>query len=284
MDKSNELWLVSNSASGSNTPAALRELESVCESGSARFAKRTAFPQEDLPTRDELDAAGIETVAVYAGDGTVNAVIGALDGWSGAVLVMPGGTMNLLSVRLHGDTEAREILQRHCAGATRRFRPQIMRCSAGTALAGLLVGPGTAWASVREAMRDTALGELIESAGEAIDKTANAPGVLFTRPKLGREDAYPLVELTPGAFGIQFDGYYAEDVIDMAKQSWALLRRSFREGPHDRLGLLEEAELSSSDGSPLELLLDGEPAKGLPQETFAVEPCGVDLWVSENGG
>ena len=97
---------------------------------------------------------------------------------------------------------------------------------------------------------------------------------------MSRETGYPLLELTPGEHGMQIDGYYAEAPLDYAGQAWALLRRSFRDGPHDRLGLADAIEVASMDGSPLAVLIDGEPAECPSPFRFTVEECGVDLWAT----
>ena len=101
------VWLVSNASSGSNDDAALAALEDGCGRHGFHVAQRTVFPEQDLPTPAVLDAAGIDRVAVFAGDGTINTLIAGLAGWSGAVLVLPGGTMNLLYHRVHGDRARR---------------------------------------------------------------------------------------------------------------------------------------------------------------------------------
>jgi hypothetical protein len=173
-----------------------------------------------------------------------------------------------------------DILDIVTGGGARRCRPVCVRCDGLLALAGLLVGPGTRWNRVRESMRDFALADMAAETIEAIRHTANAPYVLVPESGMAREDGYPLVELTPGEHGIQIDGYFAEDPLDYAGQAWALLRRRFREGPHDRLGMVEALVLSSIDGSPLACLIDGEPAECPSPFRFTVEPCVVNLLAS----
>ena len=195
------IWLVANENSGSNTPAALEELLNGCSTCGFQVDRRIAFPDEDLPTPAMLDAAGVGSLAVYAGDGTINALVTGLYGWSGQIIVLPGGTMNLFAKRLHGDSPAETILRRIGAGACRRVRPQVARCAQGDAMAGLLAGPGTAWYAVREAMRDTDLAGMAESANNAMAETTSGPMVHCADPSLGRSEGYPLIEITPGGWG-----------------------------------------------------------------------------------
>lgn len=283
MARPTPIWLIANESSGSNSPAALAALESCCGEHGYTTVRRISFPDEALPAPADLEAAGIELLAIYAGDGTVNGAVTRLYGWTGAVLVLPGGTMNLLSLRLHGDSPMEEIVARAAAGAARRVRPKIARTAHGDALAGLLAGPGTAWYAVREAMRQADVVEIAESASEAIAETTGGSMLRCREPALGREGGYPLIDITPGQWGLQLDAYHAESPGEYLQQGWALLRRQFREGPHDRLGLLDRVVVSDSENRPVGLLIDGEPAEGNASEEFVVADCEVDLLATENG-
>lgn len=270
-------WLVVNPASGSNDATSAEMVAGALGERGWRVDRVIALPDDDLPDPAALDAAGALQVVVYTGDGTVNALINRLTGWGGQVLVLPGGTMNLLARRLHRKLPVDAILDIVAAGGALVRRPSSVRCDAGTALAGLLVGPGTSWARVRESMRNMALADVASDTIEAMRESANGPYVAAPDNRLSREGGYPLIELTPGEHGIQIDGYFAEDALDYAGQAWALLRRRFREGPHDRLGLAEQIVLWSVDGTTLDCLIDGEPAQCPSPSRFVMEPCGVDL-------
>jgi hypothetical protein len=277
MDGAHNIWLVCNAASGSNTPAAIEALHDCCGEHGFTLSRVIRFPDDPLPTPAELDAAGIACVAIYAGDGTVNACITGLYGWGGAVLVLPGGTMNLLARRLHGAAPMERIIATFAAGGSRRVRPLVARCRHGDALAGLLAGPGTAWYAVREAMRDADVAGMIGGASQALAETTGGPMLHCSDPDLGRAAGYPLIEITPGEWGMELNGYFAESAGDYFAQGWALLRRRFREGPHDRLGLVEHAALSGEQGASIGLLIDGESTEGASLEEIDVARCEVDL-------
>lgn len=276
--------LIANARSGSNSDAALQALCQCLGEHGIGHDRLLDISTDGPPTIADLDSERIGRVMVFAGDGTVNTVVNGLAGWQGEILILPGGTMNLLSVRLHGeDVAAEEIAARVARGAYRAVRPQIARCAAGTALAGLLIGPGTAWANVREAMRDADVARFATGAGEAISRTAGGARVRFTEPAIGREDGYPLMDVTPGSWGMQIDAYSADSASDYLQHSWAVLRRAFREGPHERLGLLDRFELVNCEGEPIEVLIDGEPATLGPRAEFEVVRCAVDLLATGHG-
>jgi len=277
MTEPQNIWLVANPASGSNDEDALNALSDRCERAGLCLTRQIAFPDEDLPTPAELDAAGIGTVAVFAGDGTINALVTALDGWGGAVLVLPGGTMNLLSIRLHGPRSSEEIVDAVVTGDARRVRLSTVRCGDHMALAGLLAGPATAWGDVREAMRDLDVPAMVGETVEAVSESTEGAHVHCTEPAAGRAKGYPLLMLTPEDGNFSVKGYYAEGIVDYARQGLAILRRNFREGPHDDLGNFTTMLATGDNGTAIPLLVDGERQDGAAQLRFTLGTCGVDL-------
>lgn len=270
-------WLVINPASGSNEEGSDQTVAAALTERGWQVDRTLAFPDDPPPDAAMLDAAGIGQLVIFTGDGSMNAVINQLDGWGGDVLVLPGGTMNLLPLRLHRSVDLDAILDVVAGGGARQRRPVGVRCDAGMALAGLLVGPGTAWGRVRESMRKLALSDMARDALDALRTTATGACVTVPGNGMVRDGGYPLVELTPGEYGIQIDGYFADAPLDYAGQAWAALRRRFREGPHDRLGLAEDITLVTADDSPLACLIDGEEAQCASGSRFVAEPCGVNL-------
>lgn len=277
MRQENAFWLVVNETSGSNDAAALADLLASIETAGLRFQRTIYFPSEDLPTPEQLNEAKVAMIAIFAGDGTINAAVSGLADWEGVILVLPGGTMNLLSKRLHGSASASQIIELIALGKCRAVRPQVIQTSQGVALAELLAGPGTSWAPVREAIRDANVSETIEMASEAIAQSRAAPPLHLVDPKLGRENGYPLLALQPTQNGLQISGYYAESVGDFLRQGAAIVRRRFREGPHDDLGTVAQVTVLEENGESMGLLLDGQPAEGEGTETFELTQCAVDL-------
>ena len=277
-------WLVVNSQSGSNSESACSALHGGLSDRDMKPDRVLEFPEDDAPTAADLDSHGVDRLFVFTGDGSVNAVVESVRGWKGEVVVLPGGTMNLLSGRLHGDMQSLDaILNGIARGAYRAVRPLVAECAAGRAYAGVLIGPGTAWAMVREAMRDLDVARFASETGEAIAQTTGGARVAIVDPPIGHQDGYPLIELTPSHRGLQVEAYRPTNPTEMLQQSWAVLRRRFREAPHDRLGLHDRLQIANCSGQSLDVLLDGEPARLDAEAQFSVVECDVDLLATTHG-
>ncbi len=271
------LWLITNPDSGSNSDEMVAQVSAAfAEAGHA--PRRRLSIKDGLPAIAELEREGVGIVAVLAGDGTVNALAAALQGWRGALLVLPGGTANLLAGELHGKRAAAEIARGFSSlGAIRR---NCIRSRVGTALVEVLAGPGAFWSEVREEMRSGAALGVAGKAVEAIRQSTSGPMVALVDPPLGDPAGYAGIRLSIAAGGMAVDGYGADTVGEFLQQGLALLRRNFREGPHETLGLHPGALCRSLGDEPIALMIDGERREGSTQERFSLAPFALDLLAS----
>ncbi|MEO0032619.1 MAG: hypothetical protein RIS94_2377 [Pseudomonadota bacterium] len=262
------LWLVLNPASGSNSPKARDTLEQALAAAGASPARIIRCPDDDLPTRASLEAAGVATLAIFTGDGTINAAVERLHGWAGAVLVLPGGTQNLLAKALHGEADPADIVARLAAGTLEPALRPAVRTSRGHALVEVVAGPGAMWADVREGLRDQSLRTIAGALTEAVRETVVGAPVHVAQPPLGRPEGYRALRIDANAATLTIDGYDAEDLSDLAAHaSQMIIRRDFRAGPHQRLGQADAITCRSDQ--PMALMLDGERFDGTTREDLA---------------
>lgn len=277
------IWLVRNEASGSNDEEALRNVEEAFAQAGFEIAGQTCFPDESPPSAEWLDRSGIGTLCVFGGDGTIHSVVIGLFGWKGRILVLPGGTMNMLSRLLHGEAAATDIIAKVGRGEGEVVRPPILSNGRSYGLTGSLTGPGVAWNGVREAMRNTAIADMASAAIDAVVESVSGERVICVGQEAVRPEGYVAIALVPRQHGIVVSGYYAEGAGDFMGQLGALVQRDFRKGPHDALGAFNNVEIVSSDGTPMGLLLDGEEKDGRSRENFTIAACQVDLLATAYG-
>ena len=271
-------WLVVNAASGSNSDEAVDQLNDELARAGHAPARIVRLPGDDLPDAAVLDAAGVTVLATFTGDGTAGAQVAKLHGWGGHVLILPGGTQNLLARRLHGERSTADVVSELGSGRMQTVQLSLIRSAHGDALCEVVAGPGAHWSDVRETMRDGDVAGMASTLAEAIGKSAGGPAVALSDPVLGKPEGYPAVRLSPGPAGMAVDGYGADNAADFARQGMAILRRDFRQGPHDKLGY--HAAVSCRSDEPIELMLDGERATGVLEERFEQALCPVKFLAS----
>jgi len=275
MAEAADLWLAINSASGSIVPQTVAGVRDALAAAGAPPARILDLQASRPPDRAALAAAGVGRLAIMAGDGTVNALVTALDGWDGKILVLPGGTANLLSRALHGDRDAAMIAA--ALPRLRTVRRHAIRGSRGLALIEMLAGPGAAWSDVREGLRDGDLFDVAASGAAAMVQSITGPMVQLRSPPIGRDGGYAGLRIVAGTGHLEVSGYGAETFSDYLRQGVALLKRDFREGPHDPLGCHRAVVCCSPDGSPIDLMVDGERRTGEAEERFSLAELSVDL-------
>jgi diacylglycerol kinase family enzyme len=153
------LWFITNPHSGSSDAKKAEAIEAACADRGLSFVGRTDFPDQALPTVADLDRVGADTVILFAGDGTINAASCALAAWDGGILILPGGTMNMLAKTLHGDADPPTILEA-AHDNERRLALAYVEAGKHRALVGMIVGPAASWYRAREHVREGSLGKI----------------------------------------------------------------------------------------------------------------------------
>lgn len=263
--------LVCNSQSGSHDPAVEAAIAEACKAAGAPLVVTFSLPDDDIPDATALRAKDIDLLLVWTGDGTINAAATKAAGWGGALLPLPGGTLNLLSKALHGDRPAPDILAEALSGKTRRRAIPTVRSDNGEAFITVVAGPATHWAEVRETMRQDGIIEASRAAPETLETMLNAPGVRAQ----GHDKAYPAVILTPTETGVRADGILTEGSIDVLRHGLAWLGGDFRDGPSEQIEIGETIILESE--APISLEYDGELSEIASPARFALGMSKVDF-------
>lgn len=263
--------LLCNVQSGSHDPAIRAAIEDKCRNAGAPLVATFELPEGQVPDAAKLRDQNIDLLIVWTGDGTINAAATKATGWTGAILPLPGGTLNLLSKALHGDRAAPDILADALAGKGHRRPIPTIRSADGEAFITIVAGPATRWAEVRETMRQDGLIEAAGTAPDALDAMMNAPGVRIA----GHDRHYPAITLTPTETGVRADGILAENAGDVLRHGLAWLGGDFRDGPSEQIAEGETIILESD--APISLEYDGELTETGSPARFGLGTSAVDF-------
>jgi len=265
-----DIWLIYNPRSKSCDEGVIAEIERLFFTAGRPIQRKLMIGEDSLPDAKVAGMARVDMIVVLSGDGTINAVADSLKGWDGVLLILPGGTMNLLARALHGDASAVEIVQACLAGHGELLRVPTISDGKVTAYAGIIVGPSAAWADVREEMRDLNLVAMGANAIKAVTATFEAPGVTMK----GAEGSFPAIYIEPGKDRLRAYGVKVDSAGELLSHGIAWLKGDFREGPSDTLPASREVTLSSEADS-FDLLVDGEKAEAPNPVTFRLGQSAV---------
>lgn len=276
--------LIVNPASGSHDADMPARLAEVAARAGAEIAGVTALPDDQLPSPASLDAERVDILAVHAGDGTINAAMQAVAGWGGAILALPGGTMNLLARHIHASRDPLEIFTAALAPGV-ESRPVTMvegvdaDCSI-SGLVGVFAGPTTAWGDVRETLRRYDFAGLVEAVPRAIGQTFDGTPVRLA----GHGEDYPAIYIEPVDGALRLLGFLADDAAALFEHGFAWLGGDFRDGPHEELGTAREVTIESSIaiGGEIGLLVDGERGHSHSPLRLRAVPSPVDFLMTRS--
>lgn len=246
--------------SGSYAAETLRDITQTLEVSRHAPGQIIDCQETSLPGAGDLERAGVDCLIVFTGDGTLSRYLGNLesDGWRGTVLPLPGGTKNLLCKDLFGERTALEISEELAAGRLRVGPRGCIRCGEHTALAEILLGPDARSAEVRESLRQNDYADALKTSAEIASEAATGPLIRIVEPPITHDQGYPGILFTPVEGTLWARGYHLESLEDWVKQTVAIARRDFRDGPHDDLGTMRRARCSIADHGSIDAMIDGE--------------------------
>ncbi|MGQ3229797.1 MAG: diacylglycerol/lipid kinase family protein [Blastomonas fulva] len=258
-------WLIVNEASGSYDADVIADIVTRFADGGQPVDCVVRCPDDTLPTPERLEAEGVSILAIYAGDGTTNSALKAAQGWDGDVLILPGGTMNLLARALHCEHSCQDIIAYACRDRHTR-RLNTVQIGENIAYVGVIAGPTTSWAKVRENARHADVADLVfTTIPAAISESLSGPQVGIE----GHDGTYPAIFAAPRENTLALCGFTASSIGEVLAHAGAWLDGDFRDGPRVDLGEASRATLVSEADS-IGLLIDGEPADCAPGDTLVL--------------
>jgi len=219
---------------------------------------------EALVANVQAAASGTaDAVIAWGGDGTLACTLTACGPSGPPVLVLPGGTMNMLPHRLHGnDADWREILDRVLRA------PVVGPIAAGTAgdhrfYVAALFGKLTAMAESREAVRK---GDVLEAAqavltGDVLDCETRLR--ITSRHRMGEQ----MINAVAAAIGVSSEQAAALEVaaidpdstLEMLATAVDALIHGWRKAEPVERDVSHSLTIHDLSDSPIPATLDGEP-------------------------
>lgn len=264
--------LIINTASGNAGAIGEEEVVAALARAGLDVVNTVRLPDEKLPSQADVVALSVGVVAILSGDGTIASVCQSMAGWDGDILVLPGGTMNLLSRRLHGEHSVAELLDALADSSAKSEKVSVIQTPDAEIYTGLIAGASTRWGEVRESIRNLDIGELVEKVPEAWTATTTSESVCIE----GIDGGYPAIFVEPldnGKLGVR--AFRADGVGDMLSHGIAWLRRDFRDGPNDDLGEMDKVTIVDDSDQKIGLLIDGEQSEGRSPLTCAAAMSSV---------
>lgn len=246
-------WLISNIASGSTDARTVESLPALLPT--IDFVGHTGFPAEALPSVESLDAQNISLILLLAGDGTINAAATLYDKWSGAALVLPGGTMNMLANRLHGSAAIAEIARVVIAGDAARTTLPYVAAGDRRAYVAAIAGPASLWAHAREAVRGGRLRQAWRATRLAwLRSFARGP-----RVRGGERARSAAILLLPDSGAIEIARIGVAGWLEAARLGLDYVASDWRRSPTVDIARADQAVLEG--GRNVHMLFDGESAR-----------------------
>lgn len=153
-----------NPASGSVTADGGERLRSVLEEAGVRDVEFVEIDRDDCDNQlKRLAAAQPDLFIVWGGDGTLRSALGLVGQATPNLLLLPGGTMNMLTKSIHGDKTWDTILKEVLASPKRKTIPA-GKVNNEHFYCAMLAGAPARFAEARESLRH---GDLVKAATEA---------------------------------------------------------------------------------------------------------------------
>ena len=151
-DAPRRVWFVYNPGSHSAAPEVIDAVRDAVARHGAEMAGETRFPDEEMPDEDALARVDADTLVTLGGDGTITCAATRLAAWDGRLLVLPGGTMNLIPKDLHASMDVGEIIGA-VFSAPRLVALPYAQVEEHRSYARMIAGPAASFVHVREEIR-----------------------------------------------------------------------------------------------------------------------------------
>lgn len=265
-----------NPAAGSVGPRGMDQMkEALARAGLEDASLMNFDPDTAVAQIQSLIEEAPDLLIVWGGDGTHRTALNVAGLRFAGLLLLPGGTMNLLTRWLHGDAPWHVILQAALLGRTTRVLDagrvgeQLFFCA-------LLAGAPARFAQVREDFRMGQLGRALKDAGAAVETAQH----LHLQAQAG-----PDTPLLPGNVFAALVGPLSQssrmDVAGLSLPSagaalslvWTAVRSDWHRFQGLVLHAADAVTITDPEGKPIPAIMDGEQIEVGARFTVHYQPA-----------
>ncbi|MDZ4762835.1 MAG: diacylglycerol kinase family protein [Alphaproteobacteria bacterium] len=203
---------------------------------------------------------------VWGGDGTLRSALSTVGKKTPNLVLLPGGTMNLLTKSLHGDKPWNTILNEVIAGPRQRkitageINGEIFYCA-------MLAGAPARFAEARESIRKGEIGKGVAAARAALDTLQTihlnaryGEGYSFT------DDYLPTTSVIGALVGplvksgrMEIAALAEPTTMSALNVVWTSFLSDWRDAPGVTIVAADTLVIESEEGDDIPVIIDGEP-------------------------
>ncbi len=259
-----------NSKAGSVGPDGSRRLRKALAGVGLDHAEIVEFDRNRSDEQlKQLQDEAPDLVIVWGGDGTHRSVLDTLGRHSSQIVLLPGGTMNLLTKWLHGGQPWERVLWSVLGSPASRILPA-GRVNGKLFFCAMVAGVPAQLAEAREDMRRGDIGRAVQDTGAAMDSVRTIHlATSFGKDRLHADGHFPtgnVVGALVGPLATQGRMEVARLALDSAWSALEFAWTSFVSDWRKQPGvLMQEADtlvVENVDGLAIPAMIDGERISG----------------------
>lgn len=221
-----------------------------------------------------------ELFIVWGGDGTLRAALSTVGQVTSNLLLLPGGTMNLLPRTLHGDKPWEDVL-RGVLNSPRRKQLPAGEVNGHQFYCAMLAGAPARFAEARESLRRGDLGRAAGEARVALDTLSSlhleaqySDGYAFAEGKLPTTSVIGAVigPLTRAGTGMEVAALANPTAGGALNVVWTSFFTDWRNAPGVEIAEASSLEIASRDDEDIPVIADGEAAEGGSHVSVRYQP------------
>jgi diacylglycerol kinase family enzyme len=267
-----------NPKSGSVPADARERLTAVLEEAGVKGAELIETDPTDCDGQlRKLAETAPDLFVVWGGDGTIRAALSLVGPSTPNLVLLPGGTMNLLPRAIHGEKPWDAVL-RDVLAAPKRTDLSAGEVNGQRFYCAMLAGAPAHFAEVRESLRR---GEIVKAAAattSAIEvlksmhlEASYKDGYAFTDARLPTSSVVGALvgSLTKAGEGMEVASLANPTATGALNVVWTSFFTDWRNAPGVEVAPATSLTISGGDGQDIPIIADGEPVDAAPHVTVS---------------